>query len=71
MLENSKSRCRKREVAGVNNWKKLIELRLLQASSVADVTYIEMLELAQNIDIGYDLKELERDNGRCLQRNSD
>jgi len=28
---------------------------------MADVTYIEMLELAQDIDIGYDLEELERD----------
>lgn len=29
---------------------------------MTDLTYVEMLELAKNIDIGYDLEELERDS---------
>ena len=53
----------------ISEWKKEKALNLLKdhritirtAASMADVTYIEMLELAQNIDIGYDLEELERD----------
>ncbi len=53
----------------ISEWKKERALNLLKdhkvtirtAASMADVTYIEMLELAQDIDIGYDLEELERD----------
>ena len=53
----------------ISEWKKERVLTLLKdhkitirtAASMADVTYIEMLELAQHIDIGYDLEELERD----------
>ena len=53
----------------ISEWKKERALILLKdhkvtiraAASMADVTYIEMLELAQDIDIGYDLEELERD----------
>ncbi|MBU7017314.1 MAG: hypothetical protein HXS44_07370 [Theionarchaea archaeon] len=53
----------------ISEWKKERALKLLKdhkitirtAASMADVTYIEMLELASAIDIGYDLEELERD----------
>ncbi len=53
----------------ISEWKKERALELLKdhkitvrkAASMADVTYIEMLELAKKIDIGYDLEELERD----------
>ncbi len=53
----------------ISEWKKEKALSLLKdhkitirtAASMADVTYIEMLELAQDIDTGYDLGELERD----------
>jgi predicted HTH domain antitoxin len=53
----------------ISEWKKERALALLKdhkitirkAASMAGVTYIEMLELAQDIDIGYDLEELERD----------
>lgn len=53
----------------ISEWKKEKALNLLKdhkitirtAASMADVTYIEMLELAQNIDTGYSLDELERD----------
>ncbi len=56
---------------GLNEWRKKKALELLRnhkatvrtAAEIAGVTYIEMLELAseEGIDIGYDLKELERD----------
>ena len=53
----------------ISEWKKEKALTLLkdhkitirQAASMADTTYVEMLELAKNIEIGYDLDELERD----------
>lgn len=53
----------------ISEWKKERALKLLKdhkitirtAASLAEVTYVEMLELAKNIDIGYDLEELERD----------
>ena len=53
----------------ISDWKKERALKLLKdhkitlrtAASMADVTYVEMLELSQKIDIGYDLEELERD----------
>ena len=53
----------------ISEWKKERALVLLKdhkitirkAASMADVTYVEMLELAKKLDIGYDLKELERD----------
>ncbi|MBU7045360.1 MAG: hypothetical protein HXS54_02900 [Theionarchaea archaeon] len=53
----------------ISEWKKERALKLLKdhkitirtAASMADVTYIEMLELASTIDSGYDLEELERD----------
>jgi glutamate synthase domain-containing protein 3 len=52
----------------ISEWKKERALKLLKdhkitirtAASMADVTYIEMLELASAIDSGYDLEELER-----------
>ncbi len=37
-------------------------ITLRRAASMTDLTYVEMLELAKNIDIGYDLEELERDS---------
>lgn len=56
---------------GLNEWRKERALSLLRghkitvrkAAEIAGVTYVEMLELAsqEGIDIGYDLKELERD----------
>jgi len=53
----------------ISEWKKERALELLKdhkitirkAASMADVTYVEMLELAKKLDIGYDLEELERD----------
>ena len=56
-------------IKAISEWKKERALNLLKdhkvtirtAASMADVTYVEMLELAQDIDIGYDLEELERD----------
>ncbi len=53
----------------ISEWKKERVLTLLKdhtitirtAASMADVTYGEMLELAKDIDIGYNLEELERD----------
>ena len=53
----------------ISEWKKEKALTLLKdhkitirtAASMAEVTYVEMLELAKDIDIGYDLEELERD----------
>jgi predicted HTH domain antitoxin len=53
----------------ISEWKKEKALTLLKdhkitirtAASMAEVTYVEMLELAKGIDIGYDLEELERD----------
>ena len=53
----------------ISEWKKEKALTLLkdhkitirQAASMADITYVEMLELAKNVEIGYDLDELERD----------
>jgi predicted HTH domain antitoxin len=53
----------------ISEWKKERALKLLKdhkitirtAASMADVTYIEMPELARAIDSGYDLEELERD----------
>ena len=56
---------------GLNKWRKEKALELLRnhkatvrtAAEIAGVTYIEMLELVseEGIDMGYDLKELERD----------
>lgn len=51
----------------ITEWKKeraLILLRdhkitLRRAAAMADVTYVEMLELASEIDVGLDLEELE------------
>ncbi|HEC87858.1 MAG TPA: hypothetical protein ENI52_00915 [Thermoplasmata archaeon] len=53
----------------ISEWKKERALELLKdhkitirkAASMADVAYVEMLELAKKLDIGYDLEELERD----------
>ena len=53
----------------ISEWKKEKVLTLLkdhkitirQAASMAGITYVEMLELAKNVEIGYDLDELERD----------
>jgi glutamate synthase domain-containing protein 3 len=53
----------------ISEWKKERALVLLKdhkitirkAASMADVTYVEMLELAKKLDIGYDLEEVERD----------
>ena len=53
----------------ISEWKKERALVLLKdhkitirkAASMADVTYVEMLELAKKLDIGYDLEELEGD----------
>jgi len=53
----------------ISEWKKERALKLLKdhkitirkAASLADVTYVEMLELAKKLDIGYDLEELDRD----------
>lgn len=53
----------------INEWKKERALTLLRdhkitlcrAAAMADVTYVEMLELASEIDIGCDLEELEGD----------
>jgi predicted HTH domain antitoxin len=53
----------------ISEWKKERALSLLKdhritirtAASLADISYIEMLELAEDIDSGYDLEELERD----------
>ena len=53
----------------ISEWKKekaITQLKdhkitIRQAASMADITYVEMLELAKNIEIGYDLDELERD----------
>ncbi|RLF96238.1 hypothetical protein DRN58_09910 [Thermococci archaeon] len=53
----------------MSEWKKERALELLKdhkitirkAASMADVAYVEMLELAKKLDIGYDLEELERD----------
>lgn len=53
----------------ISDWKKEKALRLLRdhkitirkAAALADVSYIEMMDLAEKMDIGYDLKELERD----------
>ena len=60
---------RKLLIKAISDWKKERALTLLkdhritirQAAYMADVTYIEMLELARHIDIGYDTGELERD----------
>lgn len=56
---------------GLKEWRKEKALELLRdhettvrkAAELAGVTYVEMLELVseEGIDIGYDLKELERD----------
>ncbi len=56
---------------GLNEWRKEKALESLKdrkatvrsAAEIAGLTYIEMLELAseEGIDMGYDLKELERD----------
>lgn len=56
----------------ISDWKKEKALCLLRdhkitlrkAASLADVSYVEMLELAEKNDIGYDLKELEKDMER-------
>ena len=53
----------------ISEWKKEKAITLLkdhkitirQAASMADITYVEMLELAKNVEIGYDLDELERE----------
>ncbi len=53
----------------IAEWKKKKALKLLKdhkvtirkAASIADITYVEMLELAEKCDIGYDLEELEKD----------
>jgi len=37
------------------------KITIRKAASMADVAYVEMLELAKKLDIGYDLEELERD----------
>jgi len=59
-------------IKAISEWKKERALNLLKdhkitirtAASMADVTYIEMLERAQNTDNGYSLEELERDMER-------
>lgn len=56
----------------ISEWKKERALKLLKdhritirkAASMADLAYVEMLELAKKLDIGYDLEELERDMER-------
>lgn len=56
---------------GLKEWRKEKALNLLEdheatirrAAEIAGLTYVEMLEMAseEGIDIGYDLKELEKD----------
>ncbi|MGD2247129.1 MAG: hypothetical protein PVF58_01900 [Candidatus Methanofastidiosia archaeon] len=56
-------------IKAISEWKKERALTLLKdhkitvrkAASIAGVTYIEMLQLAEDIDIGYDLNELQKD----------
>jgi predicted HTH domain antitoxin len=53
----------------ISDWKKERALRLLEehkitlrkAASMADLSYVEILTLAEKVDSGYDLKELEKD----------
>jgi predicted HTH domain antitoxin len=53
----------------ISDWKKERVLRLLEehkitlrkAASMADLSYVQVLNLAERVDSGYDLKELEKD----------
>ncbi len=65
---------RKLLASAIKEWKIKKALNLLKehkitirkATSIADVPYVEMLDLASkfDIDIGYDLKELNKDIGK-------